>query len=37
MQVPGEIEFQEDRKKGPEAGACFMYFRDIQVNVTGMK
>ena len=24
MQIPGEIKFQEEGKKGSEAGACFM-------------
>lgn len=24
MQIPGQIKFQEEGKKGPEAGACFI-------------
>lgn len=35
MQIPGEIEFQEGGKNGPEAGACFMFQEHL--NVTGKK
>lgn len=35
MQIPGEIEFQEGGKNGPEAGARFMFQEHL--NVIGKK